>query len=74
MESAHNFRLLHKKYLSSKNVSQKPTNGTIFIAKTFPPWQCCVLNTMKEMHDVSLIIYNFRLDEFFGGCHYILRA
>lgn len=54
MASAHSFRLTYKKQMSAKN-AQKPTNGIIWIAKTFPPWQCCVLNTLKEMIEVRNI-------------------
>lgn len=36
--------------LSGKN-SQKPTNGAVWIAKTFPPWQSCVLDTMRELYE-----------------------
>ena len=52
MEIAHSFRLVLKKALASKN-PQKPTDGTIWIAKTFPPWQSCVLDTMRDLYEVS---------------------
>lgn len=51
MESAHLFRLTQKKMLNSKN-PQKATDGVIWIAKTFPPWQSCVLDTMRELYEV----------------------
>jgi leucyl-tRNA synthetase len=52
MISAHNFRLLFKKYMAGKN-AQKPTNGVIWIAKTFPPWQACVLETLLGFYEVN---------------------
>lgn len=51
MEAAHTFRLSHKKLLANKG-AQKPTNGCVWIAKTFPPWQSFVLDTMRELFDV----------------------
>ena len=52
MTSVHNFRLSLKKKMASKN-PEKPTNGSIWIAKTFPPWQRCVLDTLRELYEVS---------------------
>lgn len=51
MESAHAFRLSQKKAMSAKG-AQKPTNGVIWVAKTFPPWQSCVLDTMRDLYEV----------------------
>ncbi|XP_055640354.1 leucine--tRNA ligase, cytoplasmic [Toxorhynchites rutilus septentrionalis] len=59
MDAAHSFRL------NLKNVSQtktkggktappavvKPSDGTIWVAKSFPPWQSCVLDTMRELFE-----------------------
>lgn len=53
METAHAFRLSQKRAMSAKN-AQKPTNGTVWIAKTFPPWQSCVLDTMRELYEVKI--------------------
>lgn len=53
MDSAHSFRLLQKRYLAGKN-AQKPTNGVIWIAKTFPPWQACVLETLLNFYEVKI--------------------
>lgn len=60
MEAAHSFRLslsqasLVKvkggKVLKSQS-TPKLTNGTIWIAKTFPPWQSCILNTLRELYE-----------------------
>jgi leucyl-tRNA synthetase len=50
METAHSFRLTHKKAMLAKN-AQKPTDGCVWIAKTFPPWQSCVLDTMRELFE-----------------------
>jgi hypothetical protein len=52
MEAAHSFRLTYKKNMSLKN-AQKPTSGIIWIAKSFPPWQSCVIDTMRELYEVS---------------------
>lgn len=61
MENAHSFRLNLKNLQQvkgksdgkGKNVAQtatpKPTRGLIWVAKTYPPWQCCVLDTMREL-------------------------
>ena len=51
MEAAHAFRLSQKKAMSAKG-AQKPTNGVIWVAKTFPPWQSCVLDTMRDLYEV----------------------
>ena len=29
---------------------EKPTHATVFVAKTYPPWQCTVLSTLKDMY------------------------
>ncbi|KAL7040612.1 hypothetical protein ACKWTF_000462 [Chironomus riparius] len=50
MEAAHAFRLSQKKAMSAKG-AQKPTNGVIWVAKTFPPWQSCVLDTMRDLFE-----------------------
>lgn len=50
MDTAHSFRITLKKMMIGKNV-QKPTDGCVWIAKTFPPWQSCVLDTMRELFD-----------------------
>lgn len=51
MECAHNFRITQKRI--QVKATQKPTDGTIWIAKTYPPWQSCVLDTMREFYEVS---------------------
>ena len=27
-----------------------PTHATVFVAETYPPWQCTVLSTLREMY------------------------
>lgn len=64
MEAAHSFRVFLKNYLAIKKPNkakgeaaaapEKPDKATIWIAKTFPPWQAAVLTLMKKMHDVSI--------------------
>uniref|UniRef100_A0A1B6IUA7 leucine--tRNA ligase n=1 Tax=Homalodisca liturata TaxID=320908 RepID=A0A1B6IUA7_9HEMI len=63
MEAAHSFRLQFKNHLSAgkkgkkqssaDQTSEKPTYATIWVAKTYPPWQSTVLTTMKEMHTAN---------------------
>ncbi|EDW87550.1 leucine--tRNA ligase, cytoplasmic [Drosophila yakuba] len=63
MEAAHSFRLNLKNMLQVKgkagkdksvNVqTAKPNRGLVWVAKTYPPWQCCVLDTMKELFNKS---------------------
>lgn len=56
MDSAHHFRLLFKRYIGAKN-AQKPTNGVIWIAKSYPPWQACVLTTLLEFYEVIIKLF-----------------
>lgn len=60
MEAAHSFRLTLRQSTQSrgkggKNIeiaaALRPTNGLIWVAKTFPPWQSCVLDTMRELYE-----------------------
>lgn len=60
MEAAHTFRLSLRQTTQSKGKGgkdkevapvQRPTNGIIWVAKTFPPWQSCVLDTMRELYE-----------------------
>lgn len=60
MEAAHTFRLSLRQITQSKGKGgkdkdilpiQRPTNGIIWVAKTFPPWQTCVLDTMRELYE-----------------------
>ncbi len=60
MEATRDFRLKLKAYLqppkAKKNAPappEKPTHATAFVAKTFPPWQCTVLTTLREMYDAN---------------------
>ncbi|XP_076181094.1 leucyl-tRNA synthetase [Ptiloglossa arizonensis] len=59
MDVAHSFRLLLKSYMTPKKALnkgneptfiEKPTEGTIWVAKTYPYWQNTVLTTMKNMY------------------------
>ncbi|XP_076289357.1 leucyl-tRNA synthetase [Lasioglossum baleicum] len=59
MDAAHSFRILLKGYMTPKKgpkgkdeatVVQKPTDGTIWVAKTYPAWQSAVLTTMKNLY------------------------
>ncbi|XP_039311411.1 leucine--tRNA ligase, cytoplasmic isoform X2 [Solenopsis invicta] len=55
MDAAHTFRIHLKSYMqklskNAKNDIRKPTQGIIWVAKTYPPWQSVILTTMKEMY------------------------
>jgi hypothetical protein len=59
MEAAHSFRIALKNHTQPRKpskgaVTEKPTHATVWVAKTFPPWQSTVLRTLKQLHDVSL--------------------
>lgn len=61
-EAAHSFRLQLKNHLSAgkksktpKLTQERPTHATIWVAKTYPPWQCTVLTTMRQMHQVTFL-------------------
>lgn len=61
MEAAREFRLKLKvacqppKAKKGSNAApkpvEKPTHATVYVAKTYPPWQCTVLSTLKSMYD-----------------------
>ncbi|XP_046391331.1 leucine--tRNA ligase, cytoplasmic [Ischnura elegans] len=69
MDTAHTFRICLKNYLQQKRKSQggkkdhsappsslqeaQPTHGTVWVAKTFPPWQTIVLTTMANKLDAN---------------------
>ncbi|KZC08152.1 Leucine--tRNA ligase, cytoplasmic, partial [Dufourea novaeangliae] len=59
MDAAHSFRLLLKGYMTPKKgpkgksdvtVIEKPTEGIVWVAKTYPAWQNTVLTTMKNLY------------------------
>ncbi|KAL9925501.1 leucyl-tRNA synthetase isoform 1-T1 [Glossina fuscipes fuscipes] len=60
MEAAHVFRLNLKNILQVKGkggkekpvdpLSLKPNRAVVWVAKSYPPWQCCVLDTMRELY------------------------
>jgi len=60
MEAAHSFRLQQKnilnigakKNLAKAKVVEKPTKAIAWVAKTFPPWQTTILETMKQLYSV----------------------
>jgi len=62
MDAAHTFRIHLKHYMTPKKSSkeknvtdiEKPTQGIIWVAKTYPNWQSIILTTMKETYSVSL--------------------
>lgn len=67
MDAAHSFRILLKNYLAPKkgpkgkgetSFIEKPTHGTIWVAKTYPPWQSTILTAMKDLYLVSNTQWN----------------
>uniref|UniRef100_A0A1I8PHA6 leucine--tRNA ligase n=1 Tax=Stomoxys calcitrans TaxID=35570 RepID=A0A1I8PHA6_STOCA len=60
MEAAHAFRLNLKNLLQVKGKggkekavdpsSAKPNRAVVWVAKSYPPWQSCVLDTMRELY------------------------
>lgn len=74
MDAAHTFRILLKNYMAPKkstkgksNITEieKPTQGIIWIAKTYPTWQSIILTTMREMYSVSWNNFNISLISFY---------
>ncbi|XP_017772759.1 PREDICTED: leucine--tRNA ligase, cytoplasmic isoform X3 [Nicrophorus vespilloides] len=62
MEVAHSFRIHLKTHMQGPKASktnpkpasvEKPNVVEIWVAKTFPTWQACILQTLKSMHDES---------------------
>ncbi|ETN58342.1 leucyl-tRNA synthetase [Anopheles darlingi] len=64
METAHSFRLALKnatqqgkakggKQQAPATSVVKPSEGTVWVAKTFPPWQSCVLDTMRALYEAN---------------------
>ncbi|XP_053697668.1 leucine--tRNA ligase, cytoplasmic [Sabethes cyaneus] len=58
LDAAHSFRLNLKSMSQVKAKAgksappvMKPTDATIWVAKSFPPWQSCVLDTMRELFE-----------------------
>lgn len=59
MEAAHSFRLQQKNILNAetkKNQTkvkkvEKSTKAIAWVAKTFPPWQTTILETMKQLYN-----------------------
>ncbi|XP_074651829.1 leucine--tRNA ligase, cytoplasmic-like isoform X2 [Tubulanus polymorphus] len=55
-DAAHEFRLRKSKSMQVKGKKgavqkvEKPTHCTIWIAKTYPPWQATVLTTLKSLY------------------------
>lgn len=57
MEAAREFRLKLKAALAPPKKKgnaparpERPTHATVYVAKTYPPWQCTVLSTLKDMY------------------------
>lgn len=63
VQAAHDFRLRLKSYLSalaakgakrgsSTGPAEKPTHGTIWIAKSYPKWQSIILSVLQARYQV----------------------
>lgn len=63
MEAAHTFRIHLKTYLQGIKTKsnpnppsvEKPNMINIWVAKTFPSWQSCILTTLKNYLEVYII-------------------
>ena len=60
MDTARDFRLKLKSASSAGAkkgqvpvAAAKPTHATIYVAKTYPPWQCTVLSVLKDMYEAG---------------------
>ena len=70
-QAAHEFRLRMKTYLSlisskgaKKGVNiptEKPTHGTIWIAKSYPTWQSIILTFLQERFNVRINFQSYEL-------------
>lgn len=53
--AAHNFRIRQKQLMTpgkgKKVPISKPSHGTIWVAKTYPPWQATVLTTLRQLYE-----------------------
>ncbi|GFS17470.1 leucine--tRNA ligase [Elysia marginata] len=56
-DSAHEFRLRKKTLLNQgkggKKLTSIPTHATIWVAKTYPPWQNLVLTTLHKLYQAN---------------------
>ncbi len=58
MDTAREFRLKLKSASSfgakkgqPAQAAPKPTHATVYVAKTYPPWQCTVLSVLKQFYE-----------------------
>ena len=73
MEAAREFRLKLKaaslppkaKKGASPKAPEKPTHATIYVAKTYPPWQEAVLKTLKVRLQTIVAILKIHYDFLF---------
>lgn len=84
MEAAHAFRLALSqasqvkvkggKVLKSQS-APKLTSGTVWVAKTFPPWQSCILNALREQYKKNngVLPDNKSLSSTFGKIDFLKR-
>ncbi|KAH3839433.1 leucine--tRNA ligase, cytoplasmic-like [Dreissena polymorpha] len=56
MDSAHDFRKRKQAYCivaKGKKEVPAPTHATVYIARSYPPWQNTILTTLRTMYDTS---------------------
>ena len=51
--------------------AEKPTHATIWIAKTYPPWQTLVLTKLKALYEVCNFEIQNIMKNFLQGCFQI---
>jgi len=64
MDAVRDFRLKFKSYMTPAKAKkgaagpppeiETPTHCTVYVAKSYPAWQCTVLDTMREMHTKNI--------------------
>ncbi|XP_037070028.1 leucine--tRNA ligase, cytoplasmic-like isoform X2 [Pollicipes pollicipes] len=56
--AVHDFRIKYKNYMTpgkprkgeAPKPVESPTHGTVWLARTYPPWQSCVLTSLRQLH------------------------
>lgn len=60
IDACHSFRIRYKNFQTqaaktkkgAAPVANKPTHGTVYVARSFPNWQAVILTTLKQMYIV----------------------
>lgn len=48
-----------KKIQAKTKEIEKPTKAIAWVAKTFPPWQTTILETMKQLYTVCIFYLDY---------------